>query len=210
MMNTMRSEISQPTKKPSRINGILIPAVIIVPMVLAYVMFYTGWGVPLLTTNNGEFLSPPQQVTTLDLLNNDSTLVKTYEEGSQKRWRILLPITADCLAACSDNLYLTRQVHIRLAQKAYRVERILVLLDSFTEAQLAQLKQDHPTTLMVNSNQAAFTDWLSAAGISGEKALEQYYLIDQEGYAMMQYDNTHSGQDLLDDVKKLLKFTYDK
>jgi len=196
-------------KKPSRINGILIPAAIIVPMVVAYIMFYTGWGVPLMTINKGEFLSPPQQLTELRLANGDTRLKEVFAEGAQKRWRILLPVTADCSGACADNLYLTRQVHIRLAQKAYRVERILVLLDEFSPQQREALEKEHRTTLMIDSTQNDFTQWLTPAGLTPEQALQQYYLVDQEGFAMMQYNNTHTGQELLDDVKKLLKFTYD-
>lgn len=209
-MNTETYSMSSSTQKPSRLNGILIPAMIIVPMVVAYIMFYTGWGVPLSTTNKGEFLSPPQQVTELNFSSGDVLITEAFAEGSQKRWRILLPVTAQCSGACADNLYLTRQVHIRLAQKAYRVERILVLLGDFSQAELSALEKEHRTTLMVASTQDDFSQWLAPTGISAEQALQQYYLVDQEGFAMMQYDNTHTGQDLLDDIKKLLKFTYDK
>ena len=199
-----------PSKKPSRINGILIPAAIILPMVVAYIMFYTGWGVPLMTTNKGEFLSPPQLVTELNITGGDTQLADAVAEGSQKRWRLLLPVTADCSDACADNLYLTRQVHIRLAQKAYRVERVLVLLGEFTEAERTALEEEHRTTMMVPSTAEDFSQWLQPVGLTASEALEHYYLVDQNGYAMMRYNTTHSGQDLLGDVKKLLKYTYDK
>lgn len=208
-MNTETVVMPANTKKPSRINGILIPAMIIVPMVLAYIMFYTGWGVPLSTTNKGEFLSPPQPVQELNLLGSSNILQSTFADDAQKRWRILVPVTAHCNDACADNLYLTRQVHIRLAQKAYRVERILVLVDQLSATQREALEKEHRTTMIVQSTKENFAQWLAPTGLAIEQALGQYYLLDQEGFAMMQYNNTHTGQDLLDDLKKLLKFTYD-
>lgn len=209
-MDTETYSMPENAKKPNRINGILIPAIIILPMVIAYIMFYTGWGVPLLKTNKGEFLSPYQVVSELALNNGDSSLIDAYREGSQKRWRILLPVTAECNGVCAENLYLTRQVHIRLAQKAYRVERVLVLLGEFSGEQRDALKKEHPTTMIVQTTEESFSRWLAPTGISAEETLQQYYLIDQGGFAMMQYNSTHTGQDLLDDIKKLLKFTYDK
>ena len=47
----------------------------------------------------------------------------------------MVPISANCDAACQQNLFITRQVHIRLAEKAARVERILLALENIPEQQ---------------------------------------------------------------------------
>ena len=192
----------------NQLYGLLVLCIILLPMLLAYLIFKTGWGMPSETTNKGDLLSPPISLKKLVLSKNGELLDNLYP-ASPKKWRILVPVTQSCDANCEDFLYISRQVHIRLAEKAYRVERILLLLDEFSPEELLSLKQQHPGTLIFYSRSADLANWLAATGLP--KAADQYfYLIDQEGFAMMRYGSSHSGQDLLDDLKKLLKFTYDK
>lgn len=201
-------ESAQPLKQRSRIFGVLILLIIIAPMLLAYIMFQTGWGVSGQTTNKGELLTSPVLLQELALQNQGSRLRDLYP-ASRKRWRLLVPVTATCAEPCAQHLYLTRQVHIRLAEKAYRVERVLLLLGEHSPEAIATLKQEHPESIVVSGSTAALDQWLATNSLPLAPQ-DYFYLVDQQGYAMMRYGSEHTGQDLLDDIKKLLKFTYDK
>lgn len=197
--------------KRNRLFGVLIILIVAAPMLVAYVMFQTGWGVSAHTTNKGELINPPLPMTEL-VLANDSLSVNTLFEPSSgsKKWRLLIPVDEQCGDICQQNLYTTRQVHIRLAEKAYRVERMIISLSGALSAPLEQqLAKEHPNTRRISTSPKNFTQWLSSANIQADAA-HHYYLIDQEGFAMMRYNTSHTGQDLLDDIKRLLKFTYDK
>jgi cytochrome oxidase Cu insertion factor (SCO1/SenC/PrrC family) len=202
------NETVDPLQKRSRIYGLLIIAIIALPMLTAYIMYKTGWGIPIDTSNKGTLLQPARAIGELALNNQDDILVRLIEDEN-KRWRILVPITKECDEICQNHLYISRQVHIRLAEKAYRVERILLRLDSLSVDAIDNLKQEHPETIMVDSNIDALNQWLAVSKLP-LSAENYFYLVDQDGYAMMYYDVDHKGQDLLDDVKKVLKFTYDK
>jgi cytochrome oxidase Cu insertion factor (SCO1/SenC/PrrC family) len=202
------NETVDPLQKRSRIYGLLIIAIIALPMLTAYIMYKTGWGIPIDTSNKGTLLQPARAISELALNNQDDILVRLIEDEN-KRWRILVPITKECDEICQNHLYISRQVHIRLAEKAYRVERILLRLDSLSVDAIDNLKQEHPETIMVDSNIDALNQWLAVSKLP-LSAENYFYLVDQDGYAMMYYDVDHKGQDLLDDVKKVLKFTYDK
>ena len=194
----------------SRLYASLIILLIFAPMAVAYIMFHTGWGVSGITTNKGDLLTPPLNIEALALEQQADKLASLYQNpGDSKRWRVLVPVSSDCHAPCSHFLFITRQVHIRLAQNAYRVERILLLLDEFSEHQLTELTQEHPNSVIVQSNLNSLTQWLADNNLP-KSASDYFYLVDQQGYAMMRYGEQHNGQDLLDDLKKLLKFTYDK
>jgi cytochrome oxidase Cu insertion factor (SCO1/SenC/PrrC family) len=211
--------------KRNRFFGLLIVAIVTVPMFLAYVMYQTGWGISSNTTNKGELLNPALSIQELQIIAKDNVFEKMFvskgavnnnmasenvaSKDAAKKWRLLVPVTTACSDVCQKNLYTTRQVHIRLAEKAYRVERIILSLDELNSTLLQQLENEHPNTLRISSSDDRFSEWLAPANIV-ESAEQYYYLIDQEGFAMMRYDSSHTGQDLLDDVKKLLKFTYDK
>ena len=202
--------MSKSTIKRNRFFGLVIILIIVVPMIIAYIMFHTGMGLTGSTTNKGVLLEPPQKIQTLPLFENENLFNVIYAKNEHgKKWRLLVPVSAVCNKACENNLYLTRQVHIRLAEKGYRVERVVAQLDLLPEPLINTLSQDHPNTLKIKTSRENLSQWL--ARTNAPKQPENYiYLIDQEGFAMMFYDETHSGQDLLDDIKKLLKFTYDK
>jgi cytochrome oxidase Cu insertion factor (SCO1/SenC/PrrC family) len=201
--------------KRNRFFGLLILVIVTAPMLLAYVMYQTGWGISSNTTNNGELLTPALSVQELKTIAEDNVFENmlsskdSTSKSTAKKWRLLVPVTTACSDICQKNLYTTRQVHIRLAEKAYRVERIILSLDELNPTLLEQLANEHPNTLRMESSDEHFAEWLAPANIA-ESAEQYYYLIDQEGFAMMRYDVSHTGQNLLDDIKKLLKFTYDK
>ncbi|MGS2718399.1 SCO family protein [Eionea flava] len=197
--------------KRNRFFAILIILIVAAPMVAAYIMFQTGWGVSLHTTNKGELINPPLPISALTLASDSQSIQSLVKSSSSaKKWRLLVLVDASCDDICQKNLYTTRQVHIRLAEKAYRVERVILSISADLPAVLEkQLADDHPNTQRIIASEQSLKQWLSAAGIQ-ENAREYYYLVDQEGFAMMRYNTSHTGQDLLDDIKKLLKFTYDK
>ncbi len=195
--------------KRNRFFGVVIILIVMAPMLLAYIMYHTGWGVSGQTTNKGSLLNPPVSIQDLSLTSNAQTFnVLFNDKDASKKWRLLVPVTAACQDVCQKNLYTTRQVHIRLAQKAYRVERILLAIDELPLSFENQLQQEHPNSLRVTTTNALFSQWIKMANIH-KNAEQFYYLVDQQGYVMMKYDVSHTGQDLLDDIKKLLKFTYD-
>ncbi|ODS24018.1 hypothetical protein AB835_05695 [Candidatus Endobugula sertula] len=195
--------------KRHRFYGVLIVLMIVAPMVIAYIMFQTGWGVSGGTTNKGQLLTPPLAIKSLPLVDGSTYLEDLVNDQSiGKKWRILVPVKADCNETCRRHLYLTRQVHIRLAEKAYRVERIFLALDTLPESLKQELNTEHPNVRWAKSTASHFAQWLVPAVL--ENSDQYFYLVDQTGFMMMRYDRHHSGQDLLDDVKKLLKFTYDK
>lgn len=188
-----------------KIKALLIPGIILLPMLIAMMIFYTGIGFPKSTSNKGELLQPAISVTELPVFSDSQFFNRLYG-ADEKRWRMLIPVNAECLEACQNNLYLSRQVHIRLAQKAYRVERIIALTDELSSDRLESLKQEHPSTQIISVNQNDLGKWLGATQIT--ELFDHFYLIDQEGFAMMAYSEAHSGQDVLSDLKKLLKYTY--
>lgn len=196
--------------KRNRFFGIIIILMVVAPMAIAYIMFQTGWGVSSSTTNKGELLTPAVAIQDLRLSDNTDFFNHLFsDKKAKKKWRLLVPVSEVCHQDCQKNLYTTRQVHIRLAEKAYRVERILLSLDVLSETFKEQLLLEHPNTLQAETRKDEFLHWMSVVK-NNDNAENNYYLVDQKGFVMMRYNASNTGQDLLDDIKKLLKFTYDK
>jgi hypothetical protein len=196
-------------QRRGRILGAAIMLVVLLPMLVAYGVFYTGIGMPTSTVNKGELLAPPQAASDLDLRQLDSTPWQITDQ--KKRWRWLIPGNSECAQACQQNLYLTRQVHIRLAEKSTRVERIYLLLDNDLSSETAAfLAAEHPHMPILKVDPVKLQAAIVAGGLPADSlAGSRYFLMDQEGFVMMSYTPTHTGQQLLDDIKRMLKYSYE-
>lgn len=196
-------------QRRGRIIATSLILLVSLPMLIAYVLYHTGVGIPQGSTNEGDLLAPPQLFADWEpvQLNGRGWAVS---DQPRSRWRWIIPIDSDCTGHCEDNLYLTRQVHVRLASEAYRAERIVLPLDGpLSESRKQWLEEEHPGVIVLRPNVGAMMSSLAETN-QPESPLEpgRYYLMDQEGFVMMSYGPEHSGSQLLDDIKRLLRYTY--
>lgn len=197
-------------QRRGRIMSFVIMMVVFLPMIIAYGIYVTGVGMPNGTVNKGDLITPAQPISTLELRQQDGSLWSI--DHQKKKWRWLIPGNSQCDDTCQNNLYLTRQIHIRLAEKASRVERIYLLLDDELSAETqAWLTTEHPHVPVLKTSPAQLQALLSAGALA-ENALAEgrYLLMDQEGFVMMSYTPAHTGQQLLTDIKRLLKYSYEE
>lgn len=185
---------------------IAILTVTIVPIVAAYVAYFTGMGVPEDHVNNGILLEPPKS---LEPLLADAEGELPQFDGSNRVWRLLVPVPFPCEQVCQDHLYLTRQVHVRLGEKAERVERYAVNFGGEQGEQfLAQIAEAHPKLKHFSVSPSRWQDWLEDTNVPRPVDDDPYYLlVDQVGFAMMYYDRNNDGNQLLKDVKRVLRFS---
>lgn len=209
MSNASEQQRHQHMKRRGQIIAIALIAIVALPMLLAYVLYFTGVGVPDDSVNEGTLLSPPQPFTDWQPETEEGEAWTLSED--RKRWRLLVPIDADCTGHCEDNLYLTRQVHVRLAEKAYRVERLILPLDGRISDEMSEfLAQEHPGVEVLYPDSQSLEASLGKTNLA-EDPIEagRYYLVDQEGFVMMGYTPEHRGKQLLKDIKRLLRYSYE-
>lgn len=194
----------------SRYKGWLVVAVIVLPMLSAYVIFNTGIGMPTSTINKGNLLLPATSIIDIDMLNDEGQKIDLI--GSKRLWRMLLVTDRQCNEVCLQQLYLSRQVHIRLGEKAMRVERVLVNAgEAFSDEFKRYLTTEHPRLKTVSVNSQQWQDNFSATSIAQDQLDGSHiYYVDLAGFAMMSYDQSHDGAALLSDIKRLLKYSYDE
>ncbi|MBN8429510.1 hypothetical protein JF535_01475 [Microbulbifer salipaludis] len=197
----------RPTSGPSRLAGFTVFASVALPILAAYVVFYTGIGMPSSTVNQGELLKPAQQVAELDLIERDGQRINLSD--AEPRWRYLIVADEKCAGECEKLLYTTRQVHIRLAEKASRVERLLVTGEPLTELRHGELAGQHPLLRFSSVDMQQVDQWLADSD-HAQLVRPSVLLVDQNGFAMMVYDNRHTGNQILKDIKRLLKYSYEK
>lgn len=192
-------------KKSNRWQLWAILLVTVVPIVAAYVAYFTGAGVPQERVNQGELLTPAKNVA--DLLASAEGELPDFNNNYD--WFLLLPITAQCDSACQKNLYVTRQVHIRLSDKADQVQRYAVnLAGAEGEALIQSLRDEHPLLKSFSVDKQQWRQWLQGTNAPADVQAAPYYLlVDQVGFAMMYYGVQHEGNQLLKDIKRVLRYS---
>lgn len=190
-------------KTPWQLIAILV--VTLVPLVAAYVVYYTGIGMPDDVVNEGELISAAPNIDSL--LPHAAGDLPRF--NNNRKWRILLPVTDSCGEHCQQNLYVTRQVHTRLAEKGERVERYAVnLAGSVGEEFLDSIRTEHPRLKTFDAPPVQWNTWLAETNVPGDPDAQHYYLlIDQLGFAMMFYTSDHHGNQLLADIKRILRYS---
>ncbi len=192
----------------NRWEGLAIPGVVILMMLSAYLVFKFGLA-PTHTINKGNLITPPFSVKNLPL---EQAGELPLPDWSIKRWRLYIPIGDRCDDVCMENLYLTRQVHKLLAGKAHRVERYALLTSKDNSPEFTQvLNEEYPLLHRTYVDYSDFKQRLEKTSLGNNDVLAQhlYFLVDQEGYLMMSYSAEHEGKELLADLKRLLKYSYE-
>ncbi|GIX31676.1 MAG: hypothetical protein KatS3mg124_2148 [Porticoccaceae bacterium] len=158
------------------------------------------------TTNRGLFLSPPPSLAALPL--RDERDRPWRADGQRPRWRILVVGAGDCEGICGEWLLASRQVHIRLGKNAHRVERVLVLAPPRPgPLARARIAVQHPHVPVVRAESEALARWLAGGGIRWTPRDGLALVVDPRGRAVLAYDRRHSGEDLLEDLEHLLKYS---
>ena len=211
MMSNQQNETLQEQQqiKKNRTMGLLVIGAVALPMLGAYLLFKTEFAIPTNTVNKGDLLLPPQEIVELPLFDESGEPVDIL--AGDNKWRILIPGSANCDDSCEQTLYLTRQVHTRLGNKAGRVQRYYLNRDQqLSAATKERFKVEYPHLKTVNMTADDFADFIADSNVANADDLDQrYFVMDQEGFVMMSYLPRHTGNELLIDLKRLLRYSYE-
>ena len=73
------------------------------------------------------------------------------------------------------------------------------------------LQREHPGLRIMRVSEARLAALLGATNLATRPpgGDGHYYLMDQRGFLMMAYHREHTGNQLLADIKRMLKITYE-
>ena len=192
---TQKSFSKEETRR-ARQKAALLFFIAIVPLVAATVMFYTGWGLPGSTTNNGEFVEGQEQI--LDKGIRDSRGqpfdARFLQENEDAKWWIL--VTAEeCGDACIEWLDKTASVHQLLHKDWNRVRRGFISKDGT----IPEGADDQRLFKLSAPESNPFAEY------TAEGAEATVFIVDPMGSLVLRYDHRHSGEDVLEDLEHLLE-----
>lgn len=174
------------------------------PIIIATIMFYTGWLNPAGHTNNGVLLDPVAPVSALNLeSSNGVPLAERFgPDVVDPNWMMIVA-AGRCGDRCEQLLYLARQVNIALGKNANRVSRAAVLGDMPAGLQARWPEQYSSMEVLVPAS-GTRPAWPVGVDPASEPRI---LLVDPFGNIIMHYGTEHTGKDMLEDLKQLLKLS---
>jgi cytochrome oxidase Cu insertion factor (SCO1/SenC/PrrC family) len=178
----------------SRSKFLFLIGVFMVPVVAAYLAYF-GWR-PAGHANYGALLKvAPLQHTAGKLLDGNPYNL----DALHGKWVMVHIGAASCDAACTQQLYLMRQVRITQGKEQSRIERAWVVTDNGTPD--AALLQAHPGLLVWRPADEAFVAQFPAVQSRGD----HIYLVDPLGNLMLRFPAQPDAKRMMKDLKLLLK-----
>jgi cytochrome oxidase Cu insertion factor (SCO1/SenC/PrrC family) len=195
----MTTDSAAPTGRPrGRRTLLLVAALFLVPLVIAFALYYGSQWRPGRSTNHGRLISPARPLPAAELLGDGGA-----PAGSglfRGKWTLLTVASGDCDEACRHTLYVIRQTRLALANEMGRVQRVLLATGACCDR--AFLAAEHPGLVTLDASGAGARTLLLEFPPADRS--DGIFVVDPLGNLMMRFDARDNPKGLLQDLKKLL------
>src|ERR1043165_7650933 len=180
---------------------LLIAALFLVPVLVAFALYYgNGWR-PSASSSKGELITPARPLNAHGLRMPDGTAAS--DDAMQGKWSVVYVGDGACDTDCRETLVYARQSRLALNNEMSRV-RIVMLATA--DCCQANLQQHVPGMRVFDASSAEAAPLL--AQFPAERRAKSLFIVDPLGNLMMRHDAKQTSKDLLTDLKKLLKLSH--
>jgi len=203
----MTESETTPARRGQKWTLILLVSLFAAPVILAWLLFnYTqigrGGGDG---TSHGHLIDPPRQLPDLSLADpaGDGETAKLYG-----KWSLVYLVDGDCDRRCDQNLYRLRQIRLAQGRHADRVQRVLLDLGPGRAGLTARQQQEYAGQLLADPvSPAGLLQQFRLAAGDQPVAAGRTYIVDPRGFLMMSYAADTDPGGIIDDLKRLLRYS---
>jgi hypothetical protein len=189
----------------SRVRGrrtlLIVAAVFLVPVAVAFTLYYGKLWRPANSSSKGELIEPARPLTVVGLRHADGTPADASVLTG--KWTLLYIGDGRCNDACRTALVFGRQSRLALNNEMTRVQRVFLATGNCCDNDYFAREQVGLIAFDASAPKAAA--FLAQFPAERERAL---FIVDPLGNLMMRHDASHTTKDLLSDLKKLLKLSH--
>jgi len=191
-----------------------LAALFLVPLLLAFYMYYgTDWR-PVKRVNHGTLISPARPLPAANLQlesltdpdpnapppSADAPEPKLFRD----KWSIVYIGEGNCDERCRQALYVMRQTRLSLNNEMSRVDRVFLVTGNCCAREF--LLHEHQGLVVADATSADGTKLLQEFPADGRPY--SLFIVDPLGNLMMSYDSRQNPKGLLEDLQKLLRLSH--
>jgi hypothetical protein len=188
-------------RRRGRRTLLIVAAVFLLPVAIAFALYFGQLWKPAGSSNKGELIEPPRTLAVSGLRLADGTPAPAGV--LQGKWSIVYVGDGACDAACREALVIGRQSRLALNNEMTRVQRVLLATANCCDT--SYLAAEHPGLVALDASAPAAAALLAQFPPERDGAL---FIIDPNGNLMMRHQAKTMNKDLLTDLKKLLKLSH--
>jgi hypothetical protein len=189
----------------SRASGrrtlLIVAALFFVPVAVAFALYYGKLWHPANSASKGELIDPARPLLVAGLRHPDGT--PAGPEVLSGKWTLIYIGDGRCDDACRGALVFGRQSRLALNNEMTRVQRVLLATANCCDNEY--LAREQPGLIALDASTKDASALLAQFPEAREHSL---FIVDPLGNLMMRHDASHTTQDLLSDLKKLLKLSH--
>jgi len=210
-------------KTRSKLKLAFLLLIAFVPITLATFAFRaaTESGAFTSTVNKGNLISPPADITDLQMLDpGGQPLFRSFEavvaalenddDYQVQPWLMVYVNNGECESACRQRVHLLRQMHITLNKNSPRVRRYYLHAGdgSLTETTAAHFREEFPSMGIAFGSARDIESNLAAKNLALDLGEDDYvFFVDPVGNVMMYFTSEHSIEEIKSDLERLLKYS---
>ena len=191
----------QDSRARGRRTLLIVAAVFLVPVAVAFTLYYGKLWRPASSSSKGELIEPARPLTVTGLRNPDGTPADA--SVLLGKWTLLYIGDGRCDAACRTALVFGRQTRLALNNEMTRVQRVFLATGNCCDT--GYFTGEQAGLVAFDASAPAAAALLAQFPDGREHTL---FIVDPLGNLMMRHDASHTSKDLLSDLKKLLKLSH--
>jgi hypothetical protein len=174
----------------------LLAALFLIPLLLAFLMYYADAWRPAGRTNYGELILPARTLPRVSALYSASTFTHT--------WSLVYIGAGACEDACQNALFVMRQTRLTLNNDMHRVQQVFLATASMPAKE--SLAREHAGLIVINATGDAAPRLLNE--FPAPDRANAIFIVDPLGNLMERFDARSNPRGLHDDLTKLLKLSH--
>jgi hypothetical protein len=177
---------------------LLVGALFLVPLAVSFALYYGKWR-PEGSSSKGTLITPALPLSAAGLRRVDGTPAPA--DVLSGKWSLIYIGDGACDAACRSALVFGRQTRLALNNEMTRVQRVFLATGHCCDTRYFAAEQ--PGLIALDASAAPQL----VAQFPADRA-HSLYIIDPLGNLMMRHDASQTTEDLLSDLKKLLRLSH--
>lgn len=186
-----------------RAKFLALIAVFLSPFIIGWMALYV-FDIRPESGNYGSLVQPVKQIDWPQLSSVDG---RQFDDGFGRRWTFLIFSGDSCDELCYSNLFYMRQIRTLLGRDTMRLQNVLVTAAPLGEKLKAYLREFPNLVVIENNRQPEFYSQFRLDGLGDVGDRPRMYLVDPDQNFMMHYPEESDQDQVLDDIKKLMKLS---
>ena len=192
----------------------MLAALFLVPLMLAFYMYYATEWRPVKRVNHGTLISPARPLPAVKLepvaLSAPDANAPPPAPAAEApkllrdKWSIVYIGAGNCDEPCRQALYVMRQTRLSLNSEMSRLDRVFLVTGDCCAREF--LLREHPGLIVADAKSADGTRLLREFPPDGRPY--SLFIVDPLGNLMMSYDARQNPKGLLEDLQKLLRLSH--